>query len=181
MAWHGMALVGTQHESISRMTEDNGDLSQRQTQPVTSNPWVRTLLTWIQVIFIVVASTAFLAMQFLPYTIGLTVLPILLDAMAVIFILVLPVLEVIVWKQLHNLPTRGYWGFLFLLTGWGIGAPLAAIMVFAVAYLRALEPPMPLLAIAAVLAVVAVVFILVGLVIVFVRLMQELVQLLKNG
>jgi len=163
------------------MAEDNGDPPLRRTQPVTNNPLVRTLLSWIPVILSAVLLTAFLAMQFLPYAIGVTILSVLLDAMVVIFILVMPVLEVIVWKQLHDLPRRGYWGFFFLLTGWGIGAPLVAIMVFAVAYLRAWEPPMPAIAIAVVLAVVAVVFILVGLVIVFVRLMQDMVQLLKDG
>ncbi len=42
----------------------------------------------------------------------------------------LPILEVIIWRLLHQLPVRGRWGFALLLVGLGIGAPVVAIAVF---------------------------------------------------
>jgi hypothetical protein len=92
----------------------------------------------------------------------------------------LPILEVIIWRLLHQLPVRGRWGFALLLVGLGIGAPVVAMAVFTRTFLPYLNPPEPIVVLLLVMLCAAFVSVVFGLLLVFVRIIQEVVQLFCN-
>jgi hypothetical protein len=92
----------------------------------------------------------------------------------------LPILEVIIWRLLHQLPVRGRWGFALLLVGLGIGAPVGAVIVFAITELPYLSPPEPIVVTLLVALCGAFASVVLGLLLVCVRVVQEAVQLFHN-
>ncbi len=137
-------------------------------------------LTWLQGILVLLGVSSILATKFLPRATGKVVSSVLLDAMVIVFIIALPILEVIIWRLLRQLPARGRWGLMLIVVGLGIGVPVGAVMVFATIFLPTLSPPNLINVMLLVVLCGAFASMVLGLLLVFVGVIRESVQLLRN-
>ncbi|HEX6543947.1 MAG TPA: hypothetical protein VF040_19495 [Ktedonobacterales bacterium] len=160
--------------------DGTGDVLNQVSRPIREDPRRTSFLTRVQGTIAILGLLALVATHFLPHEIGASISSVLLNAMVIVFIGALPFLEVFMWKLSKELPREGYWGYLLLLAGWGIGVPAGAIIVFFATFLPAFSPPLPIVMILAVVIGGACASVGLGLLIVFAQIIREMVRLFRD-
>lgn len=162
------------------MPEDGGDMAGETGQRKAKTPKSRVLFEWTALIMTALAGLSILARNELPHELGLEVSTTLLNAMVLVFIIALPLLEVILWRLRKELPRDGYWGPALLLMGAGILAPCMAIYVGIETFVSTPFQPTLLVDISLLVMCAAFVMAVLGLLIVLAQLPRNIVQLFRG-
>lgn len=162
------------------MPENGGNSTGSVDERTPKNPRTRDILTWVQAVMVILAISSILATKLLPRATGMAVSTALLDAMVIVFIVAVPILEVIIWRLLRQLPTRGGWRLALIVVSLEIGVPVGSVMVFATTFLPALTPPEPITVALLVVVCGAFASMMLGLLLVFVGFALDVVRFFQH-
>lgn len=163
------------------MLEDGNEVSETASPPIVKRLTLRPLLEWIGVILSALAILSIIVTKSLPHTLGMAVSTILQNAMVIVFIVALPVLEIILWKLAKDLPQKGYWGYLLLVVGLGPMLPSMATYVVIDTFMAQPLQSSIFAMVSLLVLCGGFVIVSVGLLIVFVQLVRDIVQLFRDS